>query len=427
MSVPCLHKNDCNLQLWYEGGHIQSPGYALLDSGDYRFGAAARGAARLRPRDINTRYWWQLSTEPLQPALGPARHTADLVHAHLMALHREAGEPAELLLATSGSMQRSQLSLLLGIVQQCPFEAVGLLNRSTLLGSLEGGGRGNGNDQRMFHLELQLHQALLTELARAGGEVVLERSVPLPACGLLQLQERLVEVVAAAFIRQTRFDPRRKADTEQALYDALPGALQELALGSEVNIEVNGYRARVSRAELAAAGQRLFDAAAQSMGSTTPRDPLLLDPLVGLLPGLEERFPHSRVATPDAQWRAVQAHGERLLSRGQALGFTTALPLLAGGDEAPIEPTSLEPPPQPANPPTHLLRGHRATPLQAPATALADGAEIIAADGGWQLRGEGIRVNGEIPEPGAPLAAGDLLTGPGGEEYRLIEVSSPGG
>ena len=95
MSVPLLDANDCYLQLWGSGQSVQSPGYALLEDGEYRFGQAARGSARLRPRDINNRFWWQLNTEPLQPALGPARHTADLVHAHLQQIHREAGQPGD--------------------------------------------------------------------------------------------------------------------------------------------------------------------------------------------------------------------------------------------------------------------------------------------------------------------------------------------
>jgi hypothetical protein len=167
---------DCNVQLWNGDHHLQSPGYALLDGGEYRFGQAARSAARLRPRDINTRYWWQLSMEPLQPALGPARHTGDLVHAHLQSLYREGGEPGEAILAVPGSMQREQLSLLLGIVQQCPFDAVGLVNRSVALGSLFGG------TGALFHVEIQLHQGVLIELAAgdAWSRSLLPRSSARP-------------------------------------------------------------------------------------------------------------------------------------------------------------------------------------------------------------------------------------------------------
>ena len=81
MSIGLLDLHDTNLQLWHQDTRVQSPGYALLKGKEYLFGAPARAAAKLQPRAINTRYWWQLSTELLQPALGPARHTGDLVHA----------------------------------------------------------------------------------------------------------------------------------------------------------------------------------------------------------------------------------------------------------------------------------------------------------------------------------------------------------
>jgi hypothetical protein len=128
-----LDLNDTNLQLWHEDAVLQSPGYALLDGRQYTFGDTARSAARMRPWDINTRYWWQLNTEKLQPALGHARHTADLVHAHLLDIHARGGAPDELILAVPGSMARDQLALLLGIIGQCPFNAAALVNRSVLL------------------------------------------------------------------------------------------------------------------------------------------------------------------------------------------------------------------------------------------------------------------------------------------------------
>ena len=322
MSLAFLDISDSNLQLWCDEHHLRSPGYALLAGREYTFGRQARASARLEPRNINTRYWWQLSTEPLQPALGPARHTGDLVHAHLQQLYREAGKPTEMLLAVSGSMQRDQLALLLGIVQQCPFDAVGLVHRSVALGSLYGG------PGKLFHLEVQLHQALVTELAENGGQLALQRSVPLPGCGLLQLQERLVEVIAGGFIRQTRFDPRRKAATEQQLYDALPDTLRTLRREGETNLEINGYRARVTRDELLGAGQRLFDGAAQNIGALENGDRVLVDPLAALMPGLAEQFPQLEELDRHAMQQALEQHADRLVQRGQALSFITTLPCL---------------------------------------------------------------------------------------------------
>ena len=56
MSIGLLDLNDSNVQLWYEDARVQSPGYALLHGKEYLFGAPARAAARLQPRNINTRY-----------------------------------------------------------------------------------------------------------------------------------------------------------------------------------------------------------------------------------------------------------------------------------------------------------------------------------------------------------------------------------
>ena len=199
----------------------------------------------------------------------------------------------------SSSLQRDQLALVLGIVQECPFNAVGLVNRSVALASLYGG------SGKLYHLEIQLHQAVLSELAESDSNVELQRTTPLPGCGLLQLQERLVEIIAAAFIRQTRFDPRRNADTEQLLYDALPKTLRDLQSDSEANMEIGGYRARVVRSELIVAGNRLFDSAPDAIGVLAPTDRVLLDPLANLLPGLRDRIPQTELLAVDALPQAL--------------------------------------------------------------------------------------------------------------------------
>jgi hypothetical protein len=409
---------DSNLQLWSGEQYLSSPGYALLSGRDYHFGREARANARLQPRNINTRYWWQLSTEPLQPALGPARHTADLVHAHLKQLHKEAGRPAELVLAAPGSMQRDQLSLLLGIVQQCPFDAVGLVHRSVALASLYGGAG------RLFHLEIQLHQALVTEIALQGGEAILERSQPLPGCGFLQLQERLVEVIAAGFIRQTRFDPRRKAATEQQLYDALPDTLRALRREGERNLEINGYRARVTRQELLGAGQRLFDGVAQTLGPAQAGDRLLVDPIAALMPGLDGQCPTMIELERHQLQGALRQHLERLVRREQSLSFITNLPCL-GGDIAPtpLEPPAAEPAPAPA---THLLRGAIAEPMSAGGVDLGSGWQLVAKGGSWVLRGDGPppQVNDTDYRAGQLLGRGDRIAVEGEATALLIEVEA---
>jgi hypothetical protein len=435
MSIGLLDLNDSNLQLWHRDARVQSPGYALLQGKEYLFGAPARAAARLQPRDINTRYWWQLSTDTLQPALGPARHTGDLVHSHLKQLHTQANKPDELLLAVPGSMQHEQLALLLGIVQQCPFDAVGLVNRSVALGSLYSRGG------RLFHLEIQLHQAVISELAERNEQVELQRTTPLPGCGLLQLQERLVELIAAEFVRQTRFDPRRKAATEQQLYDALPAALRALNSSTETNLDINGYQARVSRQQLQTAGKRLFDSANETIGVLSPQDRVIADPLAALLPGLSGAFSQLDILQGDDMYRALRLHEERLVQRAQALSFITALPCaeprtaVQGAHTA--APSQLSAAtaetPAPAPPPaaiavsraTHLLSQHVAKPLLAAGTVLADGWELYRDSDGWQLRGASgnATVNGGPYHSGQILDCGDAIVIGTAAPVTLIEVS----
>jgi hypothetical protein len=426
MGTGLLDLQDCNLQLWHEDTRVQSPGYALLQGKEYLFGTPARAAARLQPRDINTRYWWRLSTEALQPALGPARHTGDLVHAHLAQLHREANHPSEVLLAVSGSMQREQLALLLGIVQQCPFDAVGLVNRSVALGSLF------SRQKRLFHLEIQLHQALISELVARDDTLELQRSTPLPGCGLLPLQERLVEIIAAEFVRQTRFDPRRKAATEQQLYDALPVALRTLGDEMETNIDINGYQARVSAQQLEAAGQRLFDSAGETMGILQAGDRIIADPLAALLPGLSVAFPGLHILQADDIGHALQLHQGLLTQREEALSFVKALPFLE--EKAVAEAASstaeasaqLSAPEKPVSQPTHLLDGHVARPLIASGTDLWNGWAVYCNNESWQLRGGGSSalVNGTEYHAGQTLGTGDTIVIEGSGTALMIEVSA---
>jgi len=435
MKVALLDINDSNLQLWCADVSLHSPGYALLDGQQYIFGRPARAAARLRPRDINTRYWWQLNTEALQPALGPARHTADLVHAHLLDIHQQAGQPEELMLAVSSSMQRDQLALLLGIIERCPFNAVGLVNRSVALASLYPG------PGKLFHMEIQLHQAVISELAESNGDVGLRRVSPLPGCGLLQLQDRLVEIIAAAFIRQTRFDPRRKADAEQQLFDALPEALRALESAGEYNLVVMGYRARINRSDLLAAGELLFNSSSEVFGDLKPGDRIIMDPVASLLPGLVEQFPQAELVQNTALPQAMEQHQAQLVQREQTLNFITSLPCLVPQSTAMIdEPASesTQQAPVPASisqaqqaSPTHLLTGASAVALVASGMAVGAGWELHCSADNWQLRGgnpQTVQVNGIAYAPGQALHCGDTIiisAGTGaGISALLIEVKS---
>ncbi|MEK9933613.1 MAG: hypothetical protein VW555_02760, partial [Luminiphilus sp.] len=231
-----LDCNDASLRLWQDGEETWSPGIAWFANGRYTFGELAWQQARRAPRDINNRFWHRLSTQPLSPALGPARHTADLVHAHLEALLGDLG--GDLTLAIPGAMESGQLSLLLGILQTLPATATQVVHRSALIGAAMG--------QSCTHVELHLHQASITAVTIQNGRAIAGETQLMPGHGLLGLMDDLAERIGEQFVAQTRFDPQRRAETEQALYEQIPELLRSLAAQGEVSCTVEGHTARIA-------------------------------------------------------------------------------------------------------------------------------------------------------------------------------------
>ena len=185
-----LDCNDASLRLWNEGDALWSPGVAWLSGGRYLFGEPAWEQARRAPREISNRYWHRLSTQPLSPALGPARHTADLVHAHLEALLD--GISGDITLAIPGAMESGQLSLLLGILQTLPVTASSVVHRSALVGAATG--------QPCAHVELQLHQASITAVTVESGVAQAGETQLLPGHGLLGLMDDIAERIGEQFV-----------------------------------------------------------------------------------------------------------------------------------------------------------------------------------------------------------------------------------
>ena len=269
-----LDCNDAALRLWQDGEGIWSPGITWFAGGQYQFGEPAWQRARLSPREINNRFWHRLSTQPLSPALGPARHTADLVHTHLQTLLGEA--PGDVRLAIPGTMEPAQLSLLLGILQTLPVTAQSVIHRSALIGSAVG--------EACAHVELHLHQASITGVSVTDGIATAQETQLLPGQGLLGLLDEIAERIGEQFVSQTRFDPQRRAETEQALYQQIPSLLDSLVTHSEISCTLEGHTARIAREALAPVGAAFSRALTPLLPAGVER--IALDALLSELPGL---------------------------------------------------------------------------------------------------------------------------------------------
>ena len=424
-----LDCRDTRISLWQHAEAVHSPGFVLFDAGEYRFGQAALEQSRLRPHDSNSRFWWQLSTQPLKPALGAARHTADLVHAHLRDVHRRAGAPEALTLAVPDAMPREQRSLLLGVAQTCDFAVSGLVSRSVLLASATDTPAGV---DRVLHVEAQLNPTVINELHSAAGVLSLARSTPLPACGLLALLERCVSAIASAFIQQTRYDPRRSAASEQTLYNELPSVLAALDARGEASLDIEGHRCRITAATLDAASTGLREELAPTRRGAAQA--VLIDPELATLPGMGALRDEAITLAEDALWQAWQQQREQVaLAQGDAIHLIDRLKVRAPARGASPQPRtpSAERGTAPAQTAvdaaaaataTHILVGTRALPLRGERIELGSGFALHGAQRQWTLHGAGALINGRPSTPQQALCLGDTLSLGAAGQARLIEV-----
>lgn len=403
-----LDCNDASMRLWRDDSDTFLMGIAWLNEGRYQFGHTAWQQARRAPREINNRYWHRLSTQPLSPALGPARHTADLVHAHLEALLGDAS--GEIILAIPGAMEPAQLSLLLGIIETLPVTPSGVVHRSALVGASVA--------EACAHVELHLHQASITPINMAHGMATTGETQLLPGFGLLGLIDDLAEIIGQQFVSQTRFDPQRRADTEQTLYEQIPTLLQALATQSEVSCSVEGHTARISGDALRTVGQRLSAALAPLIPADTSC--IALDSLLSSLPGLslsskQDQPLRTQAISPDAILPSathLSRDNDELVFQRQvactgASQSDTAAPQTRAADKSLVS--------------HYLIAGHAATLI--PGRIIAPGVSVTGATQIAITSDIEVRLNGETVDGDLTIKVGDHLV-TGGVEVHFITVES---
>ncbi len=413
-----LDCNDASLRLWNEGNALWSPGVVWLSGDRYLFGEPAWEQARRAPREISNRYWHRLSTQPLSPALGPARHTADLVHAHLEALL--SGISGDITLAIPGAMEPGQLSLLLGILQTLPVITSSVVHRSALVGA--------ATAQSCAHVELQLHQASITAVTVKSGVAWAGETQLLPGYGLLGLMDEIAERIGEQFVAQTRFDPHRRAETEQALYLQLPDLLRALGTQSEVSCSVEGHTARIAADALRPVGAAFTQALAPLLPAGTAH--IALDALLSALPGLD--LPVRATTTgpeviPLIAGTLAPSTGELHFQREAPCGNATSSEqapadsqqLAAASPQPKTEQESLETV-QAHGSATHSLKGGHAV-LLSPGKHIADGVSVAESGVIDIALGTPAELNDQPVVGRVAVNAGDRLCA-GEIEVRFITV-----
>ena len=271
------------------------PGIAVLEDAVTLTGTAAAARIRLKPLLTQTNYWRALSTEPLTRPSRLIRTTADLAFSQVQSMFAGTQSSEDgVLLAIPAGYSREQLGLLLGIVNETGVPVAGLVDAALAACSHDPA------PPRILHLELELHQALLTVLEYAGGErpgLKRSRYEVSPRHGLLALQQASMRFIADSFVHKTRFDPLHEAVNEQRLLDQLTQWLAQLTDQPQAIITIQAgertLEVELDRADFIAAVEPHYIELLRLVQSARVAGmpiALRVSQRVAAMPGLLERF-----------------------------------------------------------------------------------------------------------------------------------------
>ena len=446
MTLRVLEFNDAGIRVSDDSGVLlSSPGYALVNGKRIEFGEHARKQSRLNPLNCYNQFWHKLNLDPFARPVAHYRHNADIAFSHLQDLAAATELKGDVLLAVPGSFSRQQLAILLGLIKQCSFRAVGIVDAG-LAAAID-----QTHSDSVIHADLQLHQVVLSKLTRQGGELVRESVVQVPGTGWVNLSDSLLQLMNGAFIQQARFNPQHNAESEQLLLDGLPGWLRDdsqapaggpssAAPGADdeearrnllVSLRHSNtvHQARVPRSSLHTRLQPFYRKIQQQLALLDPEGSsrLLASDRLMHLPGFNEDFSRERGRFSALDEGAIGAaclrYHEALRSAPEAVHFVTRLRTF-GTQDSPVQPHAAALPQ-----PTHVLGGHRARPLVDGLSLerlLASASGEIIGDGvHYSLRNAsaGVLINGSSVRPLQRLQMGDRIhLADGGASIELIRV-----
>ncbi len=402
-----LEVNDYELTL-YKGAEAlyQAPAIAIVRENDMLFGEAALRQFRLFPRQANHQYFAKLNADPLSEPVKRAANHADLVYLHLKELAQVSSD--DLVLAVPGTLNGDQLGVLLGICQEAGYNVRGFVDSAVAAVASE------SSPRQLFHLDVHLQHFVVTEL-NVDGDVVRGNAEEIRDCGISNLVNGWVNLIADRFVSETRFDPLHTADSEQQLYnqvfDWLNGAHHSGELGVAIASSGSERRVDVARSQLESKAlqryrrvlETLPQGAAVTISARTARIP-------GFAGALRDAGHPLKLLGASAVGAACSAQLGDIIDDGGALRLISRLPM-RHGNSAQLQPEASTPSP------THFLHEHTALPLSAgPATRSSNG-QI------WLVASANVELNGERVDADTRLRLGDVVLSDG---RQLTAIRVPG-
>ena len=205
-----------------DGGALESPGYILPQKKKLLVGHAAKSLSRHYPRQIQHRFWDQLSATPLKQPEPWASNYAEMAHVHMSAIwERIRSSGSSVVMTLPAFFTRDQMGLLLGIAQDIQMPVSGFISQAVAACPHP------IDTPHLLYVDAHLHRTEVTLLGQ-GDRLEALKTLSLDN-GLLGVKRKWIEAIAKEFVSATRYDPLHAAASEQALYDQLPEILRALS------------------------------------------------------------------------------------------------------------------------------------------------------------------------------------------------------
>lgn len=415
-----LEINDTELLLYQRGLRLyHAPAIAIAREDGLIFGEAALRLARIHPRQAHQQYLSRLSPDPLPHPTRDAANLADLIYHQLREVAALCDD--DMVIAVPGTLSGEQLGVLLGIGQEAGLKVSGFVDAAVAAVST------CRAPEQVCYLDLYLQHVNITELT-VNDEVQRTRAYEIRECGLSNLLDGWVNLIADRFVRETRFDPLVTADTEQQLYNQVYDWLMGGTLHADVAVEIQhaDLRRKVEVPRVALE-QKAAVRFARVLEALQGRQAVRLSARAARVPGLSACLREAGLLVEPLALDAVAAgctsHLSRIRSSDGELRLITRLPTEkseTGAEHAAVAATRTAASPASAAP-THLLLGHHARPIAIVTEApleIDSGAVWLQPD---PARHSLLKLNGSIVTGRVRVEPGDRIETPAGT-FQAIRV-----
>lgn len=370
-----LDMTEASVRLISEQEDVLCPAVALNAPHKLEFGDKAKRVSKLNPLTVRFDYWSRLSTLPFSTNFGECRHAADIVYEQLRVMSASLAKDTELHLIAPANFSNEQLSLFMGISESLGFKVTKIIDRALAAASREG---------PITFVEFQWRQALVSTVGFDGEFLFVDQYYSIAGAGVLDIEESVMEVISKICVDQTRFDPRRSAESEQLLLLKIPSILRDLDKKGEIEVGLLDRTFRLNSESLSFLGEGLLAKIKTDLAQN-----LVMEDWIKVMPGLE---PVSTISGHDIIAQAsklfTQQHWSSKdicrLSKIVATGKDFTTPHFrqetTGGRPEGVEEVSQDGP-------THLLINNRAHPLL-PNSSVISEFRLQLTNGKWHLKPE---------------------------------------